>query len=323
MVTLMQRSRIVFAIALLTAIPVFAGCVQPPVGLYETEWTRNVIYADRDGGVSLSMDIVRPKGLTSPRPVVLWLHGGGWAFGNRRLMHPLAETTASLGYVSASASYRLANRNCHFPAQVEDAAAAVRFLRRYAADYRIDPDRIVIGGESAGGHLALMVGLCRETRIIGDEPHEDVSTSVCGVVNIYGPTMLAPLEEGGGLHVAPIVKNFMGCTEKEHPDRYRDASPITWVSAAAPPILTLHGEWDSIVPFSQATLLKDACHNCGARNDFGRVRYAEHGWIANPSGSVYRNTLPLLAQFLAQVTQPGAPAPETESSAQLENLEPR
>lgn len=297
----MRRLRFGGAVLLIAIVPTACGCSGAAVGMYETVWLNGVKYATRDGGVELCMDIVRPKGVTSPAPGVLWLHGGGWAYGNRSLMRPLAETMASLGYVSATASYRLVNRNCCFPKPVEDAADAVRFLRRHAAEYGLDGSRIAIGGESAGGHLALLVGLCHDAAVVGENPSDEERSDVCAVVNIYGPTMLAPLKEGSGLHVAPLVQNLVGGTVKDVPEKYQAASPIAWVRRESPPILTLHGDWDTIVPFEQATLLRDACAKCGARNDFGRVRCAGHGWIANSGGSVYRSTLPLLTQFLAQV----------------------
>ncbi len=292
-----------------------AGCARAPVGLYESKWIKNVEYAERgdpstdtsmsrqnadqssSGGTRLMLDIAMPQGLTAPAPAVVWLHGGAWAYGSRNMMRPLAEFTASLGYVSATVQYRLVNKSIQFPDPVRDAAAALAFLRDNAERFNIDPRRIVIGGESAGGHIAMMVGLCRDSDIIGRDPSECL---VHGIINIYGPTELVSLHDGGGFHVRPVVRNLVGCTPNEGADRFAAASPVTHVRSDSPPILILHGDLDSIVPYDQAERLVAACRERGARFQLGRVRRAEHAWVAFPNGSVSRSTLPLIAQFLGQ-----------------------
>lgn len=310
------RRSVLFTFAAFAAIyGTAAGCARAPVGLHESKWIRNVEYAERGvssagasesrqgadhssgGGTRLLMDIAMPQGLTAPAPAVVWLHGGAWAYGSRNMMRPLAEFTASLGYVSATVQYRLVNKSIQFPEPVRDAAAAVAYLRANAERLNIDPKRIVIGGESAGGHIAMMVGLCRDSDIIGRDPSE---CRVNGIINIYGPTELVSLHDGGGFHVGPVVRNLVGCKPDEGADRFAAASPVTHVRSDSPPILILHGELDSIVPYDQAERMVAACRERGARFELGRVRRAEHAWVAFPNGSVSRSTLPLIAHFLGR-----------------------
>lgn len=287
-------------IALVTTFLTAPGCGRPPVGLHEFTTHQQIKYAERAGG-PLYLDIAVPTGTEHPRPAVLWIHGGGWAGGRRTIMRQMTEFIASLGYVSATADYRLTPSGAAFPDPLQDAAAAVRFLRKNAKTYNIDPDRIAIGGDSAGGHLALLVGLIREPELLGDEPFPDVSSKVSAIIDIYGPTDLAALYKGGGWPVRWLLVKLLRCTPREKPDLWARASPVTHVHAGAPPTLILHGERDTIVPYEQAERLRQRCEELNAPCYLGRVRAAGHGWMLYPRSRVYAGTLPLITHFLARV----------------------
>ena len=277
-----------------------AGCHRRPVGLHDFQTRRNVIFAER-GDQPLAMDIVVPNGTDTPRPAVLWIHGGGWIGGDRIHMTAMTQMMASFGYVSATADYRLTAAGARFPDPVQDVAAAVRFLRKNAGRFNIDPDRIAVGGDSAGGHLALLVGLCQDADILGGDPHPDVSSRVCAVVDIYGPTDLVPLFEIAPWHMKPLLTDLTGGTPKENPDVWARASPINHVRPDAPPILILHGDRDTTVPYRQSVILAERCRDRGAACSLARVRGAGHGWISIPYGQTNQSTLPLIVQFLARV----------------------
>lgn len=279
---------------------VIAGCNRPPVGLCEFRTYENIEYAKRDTG-PLSMDVVVPKGLEKPRPVVLWIHGGAWAGGWRDLMKPICDFTASFGYVSATASYRLMPVGVTFPAPVQDVADAVRFLRSHAADYNIDPDRIVIGGESAGAHLAMLVGLADSPELMASAPESEVSSAVSAIINIYGPTDMEDLYQNGHWTNRSLLTDFIGCTPQACPDKWKASSPVNHIRADAPPVLILHGDFDPVVPFSQAQLLYDRSREVGAPVVLGRLEGAGHGWIANPYERTCQSTMPLIMMFLARV----------------------
>ena len=283
-----------------------SACAKPPAGLYETISTPNVTYVQR-GERSLVMDIVQPRDCPGPRPAVLMYHGGGWVAGDRSDMAPMAKFLASLGYTAASAQYRLASKQGpHYPAQVQDTFAALKFLKSHAKEYDIDPDRIAVMGESAGGHLALLVGLARDPSIFGGDDYPDVSAKVACIVDIYGPTNLPDLCQTGDLVarlVGPIFLNARLCDE---PVKWRDASPINHVRADAPPVLIVHGIGDETVPIGQADQLHKALHEAGATCQIVRVKGAGHGWGYDFTANPCMRTLPAIAQFLGEQLQPSA-----------------
>ena len=138
---------------------------------------------------SLKMDVVRPRGARNPLPAVVCIHGGGFRAGSRDGYLPLCIKLAQRGYVAATISYRLSPAS-QFPAPVHDAKAAVRWLRANANQFGIDPERIGVTGGSAGGHLALFLGLTGGIpEFEGSGPYLNQSSRVSCVVNYYGPTV--------------------------------------------------------------------------------------------------------------------------------------
>jgi arylsulfatase A-like enzyme/dienelactone hydrolase len=185
------------------------------------------------------------------KPVVLWIHGGGWKHGTKAAC-PLAWLAAE-GVAVASIDYRL-SWQAPWPAQIEDCRAAVAWLRREAATYGLDPDRIIVGGGSAGGHLAALLG----TAGTGAAP-------VQGVIEFFGPTDLLTMppnvpgpdrtpEDLAASHGAKLL----GGPVHERPDLARAASSLFHVSADDPPFLILHGDADPLVPLEQSTRLEAA-----------------------------------------------------------------
>ncbi len=233
----------------------------------------NITYG-RGGETELTLDLARPEG-DGPFPAIVFIHGGGWYQGSRHGYRPQIMAAARRGYVAATISYRLmkfdekqketTTATANFPAQIHDAKAAIRWLRANADKYKVDPDRIGVTGGSAGGHLSLLVGLTdAESNLEGDGGHADQSSRVQAVVNVFGPTDIAACHQTSS--VAWIFRLFMGGTPDEAAETYRAASPITYVSADDPPILTLHGDQDTLVPIAQATLLDKTMKAAGAQH---------------------------------------------------------
>src|SRR5436305_794266 len=169
----------------------------------------NIDYAPAVGG-KLQMDIVRPRGDSGDgRPTVLCIHGGGFRAGARQSYLPLCIKLAQRGYVAATVSYRLAPKS-QFPAPVHDVKAAVRFLRANASKFGIDPERIGVTGGSAGGHLALFLGLTPGVaELEGYGPNLDQSSRVCCVVDYYGPTDFTK-SYGKSVDAAEVLPQFLG-----------------------------------------------------------------------------------------------------------------
>ncbi|MGH8613250.1 MAG: alpha/beta hydrolase fold domain-containing protein, partial [Gammaproteobacteria bacterium] len=143
------------------------------------ELRKDVVYRQVDGE-ALKLDLVQPPKDGGPFPLVIWIHGGAWRIGDRKDNHEGMRDLAKLGYASASVQYRFAPKY-KFPAQLDDVRAALAFLRAHAKEYNIDPARIGVCGGSAGGQLALLLGLAHTN---GDGQ----TNAVRAVVNFYGPT---------------------------------------------------------------------------------------------------------------------------------------
>ena len=223
------------------------------------------------GGESrLQLDLYLPKGRTKATPAVIFIHGGAWKSGKRSDMKFYCVKFAEKGYVTATITYRLTGQ-APFPAAVHDVKCAVRWLRANAAKYQVDPKRIVASGNSAGGHLSMMIGYSDDPSLEGNGGNRDVSSQVCAVVNFYGPTDLTTdfAKEQG------VLEDFMGGKAFEEAlDAYKLASPLFSLTQDDPPTLIFHGTIDSTVPIAQADKLADRLKELGI--DYVYERY--DGW---------------------------------------------
>ena len=180
------------------------------------------------------LDLARPSKGDGPFPAVLLIHGGGFRAGNRHGYDGLCMRLAQNGYVAATVEYRLAPKY-QFPAAVYDCKAAVRWLRANAAKYHIDPARVGVAGGSAGGHLALFLGVTGDVKKFdGDGGNPDQSSKVDCVVSFYGPSDFTK-SYGHSKDAAEVLPLFLGGDlEKEH-RRHIEASPLYWVTPNALP----------------------------------------------------------------------------------------
>src|SRR5262245_44351265 len=170
------------------SFPSFAQDKPPevPAGIkYEPD-----IVFGKGGEVELAMDIARPEKLDKPVPCVVFVHGGAWRGGNRKVHVPQILDFAKRGYVAATVSYRLIPVG-RFPAQVEDVKCAIRYLRANAEKHHLDPNKIGAVGFSAGGHLVMLLGVMdKADGLEGNGGHADQSSKVNAVVAFFGPTEL-------------------------------------------------------------------------------------------------------------------------------------
>jgi acetyl esterase/lipase len=238
------------------------------------------------GDQELKLDLAKPEG-DGPFPAIVFIHGGGWLGGNRSHFRPFAEEAAKRGYVGLTISYRLMKFDAEkketttatqrFPDQIHDCKAAVRWLRANADKYHVDKNRIGVAGGSAGGHLSLLVGLTdKSDKLEGDGGNPDQSSRVQAVVNIFGPTEMASCYEGSS--VAWMLRLFMGGKPEETPEVYKKASPVTYVTKDDPPILTIHGDQDKLVPVAQAKLLDQKMKAAGVQHELLILEGQGHGF---------------------------------------------
>ncbi len=267
---------------------------QDPVMIHE-----DVVYREVEG-VALRLDIAVPNQGEGPFPVVLAIHGGAWRAGNKGNMRSAIERFAGEGYVAVSPQYRLVPDHL-YPSQIHDVKAAVRWLRTHAETYWIDPDRIAALGFSAGGHLALMLGVSDPDDglegLDGDgDPTEVPSSRVQAVINYFGPTDLAAADIP--LVSIPLRDALVGGPLDEKAELVRQASPITMLSPDDPPILTFQGTKDPLVPPTQATLLANAMTELEVDGRVELLIGAGHGWPDPELDRTIRMSLEFLDRHL-------------------------
>jgi acetyl esterase/lipase len=224
------------------------------------------------------MDIIRLRESSdTPRPAVLLVHGGGFRGGNKEGYTALATKLAEHGYVAATANYRLSPRN-QFPAAVEDVKAAVRFLRANAKKYDLDPGHIGTLGGSAGGHLALMLGLTAGVEEFeGSGPNRDQSSAVQCVVDEYGPTDFTQ-SYSKSVDAAEVLPKWLGGDLDHNRLFHQRASPLNWVTPAAAPTLAIHGTQDNYVAYEQSLWMIERLIAAGVPAELETISGAGHGF---------------------------------------------
>jgi acetyl esterase/lipase len=265
-----------------------------------------VVPMDAGGTVTLLMDIYLPVAGSTPRPLLLWIHGGGWTGGSHNGPPSYAVQMVTHGFAVASTGYRLSGEAV-FPAQIHDVKGAVRFLRANAATYNLDPTRFACWGSSAGGHLSALLamspGVAELEGTSGGNPA--VSSAVQACVDYYGPTDI--------LNMNPDVTTPPGSTiDHDAPDSPESrlvgwdqpgqgigdiranlanpaapypalvllcsqVNPVTWVDATDPPTFIAHGTADTLVPLMQSTRLDAALGAAGVPRQYTQVAGAGHG----------------------------------------------
>lgn len=223
------------------------------------------------GGVDLKMDVYLPEDRSQLAPVVMYVHGGGWAAGDKRNGPSLAETAMLIqnGFAVFSVNYRLAPEFL-FPAMIQDVKCAVRSIRAHAADFNINPDRIGVWGASAGGHLASLMGTADESAGFDVGQYLEYSSRVQAVVDMFGPTDLtAPMTTDQ--QVALLTNAFPS-------NLYAAGSPVTYVTPDDPPFLILHGDRDVLVPVEQAFILYNRLNEQSVPAKLVIVQNAGHGF---------------------------------------------
>lgn len=245
--------------------------INPLIPVPETIQVEKDVQYGTGGDRALKLDLYQPRSLDRPVPGLVFIHGGAWSGGKRSDYRYYGIKFAERGYVFATITYRLSNE-APFPAAVEDAKCAVRWMRANAERLKVDPEKIAVVGGSAGGHLALMVGYTSDIASLeGTGGHPDVSSRVQAVVDLYGPTDLTlPAVRTSG-----AVKRFLGGKDwGQAPETYRLASPIMHVTKDDPPTLILHGTIDQVVTVSQSDALAEKLKKTGVSYHFDRLE----GW---------------------------------------------
>ncbi|MHC4393695.1 MAG: alpha/beta hydrolase fold domain-containing protein [Planctomycetota bacterium] len=211
----------------------------------EVHIEKDLVYAQPDG-VTLHLDAYTPKNQAAPMPAVVLIHGGSWRGGSKRQVKEHATRLAKAGIAAFAIQYRLAPQH-KWPAQIHDCKAAVRWVRSQARRRQLDPQRIGAFGYSAGGHLATLLALTGPQHGL-DEPGANLNVSAGVQAVVAGG---APCDFTWMPRRIDVLGYWLGGSRRKNPDAYRNASPLTYVSAeraeTTPPLLFFHGKWDIVV----------------------------------------------------------------------------
>ncbi len=303
---MMTRFKPSFILLALAAVTLRAqGADEPKPKRADVVPVYDLVYT-KVGETELKIDLTRPADGDGPFPAVLVIHGGAWRAGNKDGMRGLLQEFARRGYVAASPQYRFCPKET-FPAQVHDVKAAVRWLKSNAKEYKIDPGHVGAIGFSAGGHLAMMLGVTGPSDgLEGDAPKDAPDTKIHAVVNYFGPTDLAADDIPD--HSKPLVKDFLGGTAKEKPEAAAKASPLTYVTKDDAPILSFQGTKDPLVPYTQATKLLDAQTKAGVPGRVELLIGAGHGWGGQDLKRTADASFAFFDRYLKPSNDPGVEA---------------
>ena len=252
---------------------------------------RDVVYQALEGYRPQIVDIYVPP-TPGPHPLVLYIHGGGWLAGHTRHAGALADfpkvlaSFAAEGFTVASLEYRLSGE-ARFPAQLQDANAALRFLRGHAREYRIDPTRVGLWGGSAGGHLAALTGVtCRNPQL---DPKAATDACVQAVATWYG------VYDFAGMPATPDGNaaggKLLSCDQACPADKVRSVSPVTYIGAADPPFLLIHGMDDRTVLVVQSHLGEAALRRAGVPVEAIYLSGVDHSFIGKTPQATREATL--------------------------------
>ena len=221
------------------------------------------------GNITKTYDLFVPDGDPGSIPLLLWIHGGAWCGGEKQVMNAF-ERFLFHGFAVLSIDYRY-SQEAPFPAQLIDCKSAVRWARAHAAEYGYNADKIVVGGDSAGGHLAALLGVTNGSGAYDCGEYLQYSSDVQAVVDEYGPTNLVAEE-------LPVLTSELFAFLQNDPQKIHDASPLQLVTGKEPPFLIFHGTADPVVPMEQSTQFYEKLRQAGVQVQYHQVPGGDHGF---------------------------------------------
>lgn len=257
-------ARVACLFVCLFALPALADKHGDPVQPVKVVYKQTVTAEDKP--VELHLHIFKPEGWSADdaRPGIVFFFGGGWTGGKPSQFYPHCRDLAELGIVAVSAEYRIKSKHGTSPlACVEDAKSAVRYLRINAKSLGVDPDRIVAGGGSAGGHVAACTGVLKGL----DAEDEDASiSSVPNLMILFNPVIDTSPKNGYGAKKVPGDDPLI-------------ISPLHHVHKDQPPSLIFHGDADTTVPIGSIRAFSDQTNRIGASCSLYEFKGAGHGFF--------------------------------------------
>ncbi|MHC5767998.1 MAG: alpha/beta hydrolase fold domain-containing protein [Nostoc sp.] len=257
------------------------------IPLGKTRHQKDILFAS-PGGVPLKMEVYQPSEV-GKYPAVVVIYGGAWQYGNTHANSEFNQYIANQGYTVFAIDYRHAPQY-QFPSQLDDVRTALNFIRKHAAEYEADSERMVLLGRSAGAHLAMLAA------------YEPDAPPIRAVVNYYGPVNLT---EGyktppnpDPINSRAVLKAFLGGSLEELPNRYQIASPINYLTHPLPPTLLIYGSRDHLVQARFGRQMYERLHD-GNTAVFLEIPWAEHAFDAVFNGVSNQLALYYTERFLA------------------------
>lgn len=250
----------------------------PPTSVFGTEaaaryWVQPDIVYGTANNTPLKLDVWYPNAINTPTPTLVYIHGGGWIFGTKESQVLQFLPFLEKGWRVVNVEYRMAS-NSLAPAAVEDSRCALRWVFRNAKQYNFDVSKIVLSGHSAGGHLSLIAGMLPDGTGLDNNCYGDEKLNVAAIINWYGISDVNDLIQGANLKNYAVM--WMG-SQSNAAEIAKRVSPLTYVRENLPPILTIHGDKDDVVPYSQAVRLKNALDKAKVKNELFTVKGGGHG----------------------------------------------
>lgn len=242
------------------------------VAIWDFDIQRNIVYK-RANNYECKLDVYAAKDRSKPRPTLIYIHGGGWIAMTKEDWTMAVMPYLAMGMDAVNVEYRIASISLA-PAAVEDCRCALRWVYEHAKDYGFDTTKLVVSGHSAGGHLSLITGMLDPSAGFDYECPGQDQLKVAAIVNFFGITDVADLLDG------PNRKDYPNMWLGSLPNRKelaKQVSPLTYVKRGSPPILTIHGDADDIVPYQQAVRLHQALDKVGVVNRLYTVPGGKHG----------------------------------------------
>lgn len=242
----------------------------------------NITYA-KANNIELKLDLYLPKNRTNPTTTLILFHGGGWVDGQKERNVLFLLPYLAMGWSAVNVEYRTGHQS-PAPAAVEDARCALRWVNYHAREYSLDPSKFVLTGTSAGGHLSLITGMLpansvfdRQCTIQGNDRWNTATVpepKVAAIVNWFGISDVADLLDGP--NAKNYVREWFGSMSNAE-QLAKQVSPINYVRAGLPPIITIHGENDDVAPYNHSVRLHAALDKADVPNQLVTIRGRKHG----------------------------------------------
>lgn len=215
---------------------------------------KDVVYKVRNGK-ELTLDIYSPKKeVFKKSPVILYVHGGSWLYGDKSIpsaLSPVLDSFRESGYTIISTSYELLNNNISFKEQVSDVKDTLRWISKFSDEYNLDPNEIGVIGTSSGAHLTLLASYSKDDEFLGDPSLKDYNVNIRYIIDLFGPTDLTTLDLNNVTWDMEQILKKIPNYEKIS----KTYSPIYYVRENAPNLLIVHSKNDKLVPYENAVEL--------------------------------------------------------------------